>query len=192
MADIVLYHHVQGLYRGRACLCRHVAAVGHTVHTPDLFDGETFETLDEGMAHAQDVGFGALLDQGVQAADGLGSDLVFAGFSLGVMPAQQLAQTRSDARGAVLMHVCLPASEFGRAWPDGVPVQVHAMDADPLFVEGGDFDAARELVDATGQAELFLYAGTSHLFADSSLASYEPDAADLLAQRVVAFLDDLG
>lgn len=191
MAEVMLYHHVQGLTDGVRAFAEELRGAGHTVHTPDLFDGQTFATLDEGMAHAQKVGFGALLEQGVEAAQGLNSDVVFAGFSLGVMPAQQLAQTRSGCRGAVLMHACLPVSEFGGAWPDGVPVQVHGMDADPIFAGDGDLEAARALVDSTDHAELFVYPGKSHLFADSSLPSYDADAASLLTQRVATFLDDL-
>ncbi len=164
---------------------------GHTVHTPDLLGGRTFATIEEGMAHAREVGFGVLLERGVAAAEALSSPgVVYGGFSSGVMPAQQLAQTRADARGALLLHACLPVSEFGERWPDGVPVQVHGMDADPFFAEeDGDLGAARELVASTDQAELFLYPGDEHLFTDSSLASYEPAAAQLLMERVLAFLE---
>ncbi len=83
----------------------------------------------------------------------------------------------------------MPPSEFG-AWPDGVPVQIHGMDADPMFVEEGDLEAARELVAATDDAELFLYPGSEHYFADSSLPSYDADAAALLTERVLEFLRD--
>ncbi len=193
MAEIVLYHHVQGLTAGVVAFADELRGAGHTVHTPDLFDGRTFATIDDGMAHARGVGFGALLERGVAAAEAQSSSgLVFAGFSLGAMPAQRLAQTRADARGALLFHACLPVAEFGERWPDGVPVQVHGMDADPFFAEeGGDLDAARELVASTEKAELFLYPGDEHLFADSSLPSHDPQAAKLLLERVLGFLDDL-
>ena len=191
MAEIVLYHHVQGLTEGVVAFADELRRAGHTVHTPDLLGGRTFATIDEGMAHARDVGFGVLLERGVAAAEALSSPgVVYGGFSSGVMPAQQLAQTRADARGALLLHACLPVSEFGERWPDGVPVQVHGMDADPFFAEeDGDLGAARELVASTDQAELFLYPGDEHLFTDSSLASYEPAAAQLVMERVLAFLE---
>src|SRR5688572_28135042 len=169
LAEIVLFHHVQGLTPGVVAFADELRAVGHTVHTPDLFDGRTFPTLDEGMAFAKSVGFDAILDRGVSEAEALGTDMVYAGFSLGVMPAQKLAQTRAGARGALLIDACLPVEEFGDRWPETVPVQVHGMDADPNFVDGGDLDAARALVGSTDQAELFLYPGNVHLFADSSL-----------------------
>jgi dienelactone hydrolase len=194
MAEVVLYHHVQGLTTGVQSFADELRRAGHTVHTPDLFDGRTFATIEEGMAHAREVGFGALLERGVAAAEGLASGgVVYAGFSSGVMPAQQLAQTRADARGALLFDACLPVSEFGERWPEGVPVQVHGMDADPFFAEeGGDLDAARDLVASTEQAELFLYPGDKHLFTDSSLPSYDPTAAHLLMERVLHFLDNVG
>jgi dienelactone hydrolase len=187
MAEVLLYHHVQGLTGGVRSFADTLREAGHTVHTPDLFDGRTFDTIDEGMAFAQEAGFGTLAERGVAAAEDIRPEVVYAGFSFGVMPAQQLAQTQPGARGALLMYSCLPVSEFGERWPDGVPVQVHGKDADPFFLE--DIDAARALVDSTERAELFLYPGEEHLFADSSLPSYDADAAALLTERVLAFLD---
>jgi dienelactone hydrolase len=162
---------------------------GHRVHTPDLFDGRTFDTIEEGMAFAREAGFGALAERGVAVGEEITSGAVYAGFSFGVMPAQQLAQTRPDARGALLMYSCLPVSEFGEAWPEGVPVQVRGKQADPFFAE--DIETARDLVDSAARAELFLYPGEEHLFADSSLPAYDAAAAALLTERVVAFLDGL-
>lgn len=188
MAEILLFHHAQGLTPGVTAFAEELRRAGHPVHTPDLFEGRTFDTVQEGVQHAEQVGFGELLERGVRAADDLPAELVYAGFSLGVLPAQQLAQTRAGARGALLFHSCVPVSEFSAAWPDEVPVQVHAMEADPFFVEEGDVDAARELVAAASNAELFLYPGNQHLFADSSLASYDPQAAALLTRRVLDFL----
>ena len=192
MAEIALFHHVQGLTEGVRAFADELRAAGHTVHTPDLFDGRTFPTLDEGIAYAGTVGFGTILDQGVAAAESLGPDLVYAGFSMGVMPAQKLAQTRAGARGALFFDSCLPVSEFSAAWPDGVPVQVHGMDADPIFADEGDLDAAQALVDSTDQAELFLYPGNVHLFADSSLPVYDKAATELMTSRVLSFLSKLG
>ena len=124
-------------------------------------------------------------------ADDLPDDLVYAGFSFGEMVAQQLAQTRPGARGALLFYSCIPISgewAFG-PWPDGVPVQIHGADADPYFVGEGDIDAAREIVEQVEDAELFLYPGDQHYFADSSLPSYDAEATKLLTRRVLEFLD---
>jgi dienelactone hydrolase len=187
MAEVVLFHHVQGLTAGVRAFADDLRQAGHTVHTPDLFDGRTFETIDEGLAFAREAGFGALAERGVAAAEGIGPEAVYAGFSSGVMVAQQLAQTRPGARGALLFYSCLPVSEFGGAWPEGVRVQVHGKEDDPFFVE--DLEAAQALADSTDGAELFLYPGTEHLFADSSLPAYDAAAATLLMERVLAFLD---
>lgn len=188
MAEIVLFHHVLGLTPGVVAFAERLRAAGHTVHTPDLFDGRTFEDIEGGMGFVGEVGFGEVLAPAERAVDGLPDQLVYAGFSLGAAPAQKLAQTRHGARGALLFDSCIPVSEFGSTWPEGVPVQVHAMDADPFFVDGGDIDAARELVEEAEEAELFLYAGDQHLFADSSLPSYDAEASALLIRRVLDFL----
>jgi dienelactone hydrolase len=187
MTEVVLYHHVQGLTEGVRSFAEGLREAGHTVHTPDLFDERTFATLEDGMAYAREAGFGALAERGVAAAEGIGPDAVYAGFSFGVMVAQQLAQTRAGARGALLMYSCLPVTEFGEAWPEGVPVQVHGKEADPFFAE--DLEAARALVDSTDRAELFLYPGEEHLFADPSLPAYDSAASSLLTNRVLAFLE---
>ncbi|MGO8959929.1 MAG: dienelactone hydrolase family protein [Streptosporangiaceae bacterium] len=191
MAELVLYHHAHGLTNGVQAFAAELRQAGHTVHVPDLYEGHTFDTLEEGLAYARQAGFDNLMERGVSAVDGLADALVYAGFSLGVMPAQQLAQTRAGARGALLFDACLPVSEFGDAWPAGVPVQIHGMDADPFFAGEGDIDAARALVDSAEQAELFLYPGKEHLFADSSLPSYDQAAASLLMRRVLDFLDGI-
>jgi len=188
MTEVLLFHHAQGQTAGFLAFADGLRRAGHTVHAPDLYDGRTFDTLDEGVAYGGEIGFGEVMERGVRAANGLPAELVYAGFSLGVMPAQKLAQTRAGARGALLFHACLPTSEFGSAWPADVPVQVHGMDADPVFVDEGDLDAARALVESASQAELFLYHGDQHLFADASLPSYDTTAAALLRQRVLEFL----
>jgi dienelactone hydrolase len=190
MAEVLLFHHAQGQTAGFHAFADELRSAGHTVHTPDLFDGRTFGSIDEGLAYAQEVGFGEIIERGVRAANGLPNELVYAGFSLGVVPAQKLAQTRAGARGALLFYSCVPTSEFGTSWPADVPVQIHGMDADPFFVGEGDIDAARELVESAKDAELFLYPGDQHYFADSSLPSYDESAATLLMQRVLAFLED--
>jgi len=189
MAEVVLFHHAQGLTPGVVAFADELRRAGHTVHTPDLFEGRTFGSLDEGMRYAQQIGFpGEVIGRAVRAAGGLPAELVYAGFSLGEVAAQKLAQTRPGARGALLFYSCVPVSAFGPAWPAAVPVQVHGMDADPVFVGEGDIDAARELIEQARDGELFLYPGDQHYFADSSLPSYDADATALLVQRVLAFL----
>ena len=188
MAEILLFHHALGLTTGVTDFADRLRGAGHTVHTPDLYEGRTFQTLEDGVGHARETGFGTILERGVDAADDLPSGLVYAGVSLGAMPAQKLAQTRPGTQGALLLEACVPPSEFGSSWPGGVPVQIHGMDADPSFADEGDLDAARALVEEADEAELFLYPGDSHLFTDSSLPSYDAEAAELLTMRVLEFL----
>ena len=187
MTDVVLYHHVLGLTDGVRAFADELRQAGHTVHTPDMFEGRIFDTIDDGIAFAREEGFAELAGRGVAAAEQIGPGAVYAGFSFGVIPAQQLAQTRPGTRGALFMYSCLPVSEFGSTWPEGVPVQVHAKEDDPEFAE--DREAAQELVGSTDNAELFLYPGKEHLFADSSASDYDPDASALLMDRVREFLD---
>ncbi|GAA4880985.1 dienelactone hydrolase family protein [Serinicoccus chungangensis] len=186
MAELLLFHHIQGLTEGVEALAEDLRADGHVVHVPDLYDGRVFDSIEEGFAHARATGFDALRERGAAAADGLGDDLVYAGLSFGVTIAQRLAQTRPGARGALLLHSCLPVSEFGGSWPEGVPVQIHGMADDEFFEE--DLPAARELAEAHPGAELFVYPGDQHLFTDRSLEAYDADAAALVTRRVRAFL----
>jgi dienelactone hydrolase len=190
MAEVLLFHHAQGVTPGITAFADQLRGAGHAVHVPDLFDGRTFGSIDEGMGFVKSEGFDALRERGVRTADDLPADLVYAGFSFGETIAQQLAQTRPGARGALLFYSCIPITgewAFG-PWPDGVPVQIHGADHDPIFVDEGDIDAAREIVAAVPDAELFLYPSDQHYFADSSLPSYDPEATALLTRRVLEFL----
>jgi dienelactone hydrolase len=191
MTDVIVFHHAQGLTEGVREFADELCSAGHRVTVPDLYEGATFDNLEDGVGYAQKVGFDTIIERGRLAADSLPDQIVYAGFSLGVMPAQMLAQTRPGAKGALLFHSCVPASEFGSPWPQGVPLQIHAMEADEFFVSEGDLEAARHLVDAVGEAELFLYPGDQHLFADRSLPSYDHGAATLLTRRVLSFLGNI-
>lgn len=190
MAEVLLFHHAQGLTPGVVAFADELRAAGHTVHTPDLFDGRTFDSIPDGMGYIEGQGFEAMRDRAVRLADDLPAELVYIGFSFGVVPAQMLAQTRPGAKGAVLFYSAIPVSgewAFG-PWPKGVPVQIHGADNDPIFIGEGDVDAAREIVATADDAELFLYPGDQHYFADSSLPSYDPAATKLALERVKALL----
>lgn len=189
MAEVLVFHHGHGLTVGVRKFAEQLRQAGHTVHVPDLFEGQVFDSLEEGMVYAENAGFGTVIARGTAVAEEFPAELVYLGFSLGVLPAQKLAQTRPGAKGALLLEACLPASEFGGAWPQDVPVQVHGMDADPFFAGEGDVDAARALVETAADAELFLYPGDRHLFTDSSLPSHDAHAATQTTHRVLSFLD---
>jgi dienelactone hydrolase len=190
MATVLLFHHAQGQTPGFLTFADDLRAAGHTVHAPDLYDGRTFDDLREGVAYAERVGFAEVIRRGAEAAKELPAELVYAGFSLGVLPAQALAQTRPGARGALLFHACVALSEFATAWPEAVPLQIHMMDADQ-WAEA-DRAAAEALVETIPTAELFLYPGSAHLFADPSLTDYDEEAARRLKERTLAFLRRVG
>jgi dienelactone hydrolase len=164
MAEVVLFHHVQGLTDGMLAFAGELRAGGHTVHAPDLFDGERPATIDDGIALVQSIGDEVLSERVDRAVAGLPEGLVYAGFSLGAATAQRLAQTRPGARGALLYEGCLPISgEWGTGpWPEGVPVQVHGMDKDPFFALEGDIDDQGEpLIPETMLKFNACYIGTS-------------------------------
>lgn len=188
MAEVVLFHHAQGLTSGVLSFADQLGAAGHLVHTPDLYEGQTFDTLEAGVEHGDNVlGMETVLERAHRTVEDLPERVVYAGFSLGAIPAQMLAQTRPGAKGAVLMHACVDPVNFG-AWPHEVRLQVHSMEGDEWF----EPDVARALVGGVGGAELFLYPGSGHLFADRDLEDYDEPAATLLTERVLGLLDATG
>jgi dienelactone hydrolase len=191
VTEVLLFHHALGLTDGVLAFADDLRAAGHVVHTPDLYEGKTFDTVPDGVANARSIGFGTIMERGAAAAEGLPGDLVYAGFSLGVMSAQALAQTRPGARGGLFLYAFLDPSEFDGPWPGGVPAQIHMMEDDPE-VQEGDLDAARAFDAATETAELFLYPGDKHLFADRSFSDYDEAAASLLRERTLEFLARVG
>jgi dienelactone hydrolase len=193
MAEVVLFHHLQGLTAGVLAFADQLRSGGHTVHTPDLFGGERPASLEDGQALTQRLGDETLDERAAQALAGLPAGVVYAGISYGVMAAQRFAQTRPGAAGALLYEACLPISGQWAIgpWPDGVPVQVHGMEKDPFFGLEGDIDAARELVATAPRAELFVYPGDRHLFTDSSLPTYDAEATALVLERSREFLGRL-
>jgi dienelactone hydrolase len=196
MAEVVLFHHVQGLTDGVRAFAEGLREGGHTVHTPDLFDGRTAESLDDGFAITKELGDEELDRRADAAVADLPGALVLAGISFGVGPAQRIAQTRPGVSGALLYEACYPITgewAFG-PWPEGVPVQVHGMADDPFFGKEGDLDAARELVATVGpeRGELFVYPGEVHLFTDSTLPTYDAGATALVLARSRQLLDRLG
>jgi dienelactone hydrolase len=191
MAEVLFFHHVQGLTSGITALAESLRAAGHTVHTPDLFGGRVLGSLEEGIGHTEALDPAQVQEQVDGIAAELPAGLVYAGISWGGAHAQRLAQTRPGARGAVLLEAFVPLTapwSFG-PWPDGVPVQVHGKEGDRFFAGEGDLDGARELVATVGPlAELHVYPGDEHLFCDSSLPSSDPAATGLLTRRVLGFL----
>lgn len=184
MAELLLFHHALGLTPGVVAFADRLRAAGHEVTTPDLYRGATFDTLDDGVAHAEEIGMETIVERGVAAADGLPVDVVYAGFSLGVLPAQKLAQTRAGALGALLYHEGVAAENFGAPWPQDVALQVHVSERDPWC----ELDVTRALVEEATDGELFLYPGAAHLFTDLSSDEYDAQATDAVVERSLRFL----
>jgi dienelactone hydrolase len=188
MTDAVLFHHAQGLTPGIQAFAYQLGASGNNVRVPDLYDGMTFQTLEEGVAHAEQIGFEELISAGEQAVEELAAEVVYAGFSVGAMIAHKLAQNRPGALGAVLYHHGdVPITTFGETWPEGVDVQIHVNEDDEFC----DMDVVEEFVEKAGEkanAELYTYPGAAHLFADFSLSDYDPESAELVLQRTLDFL----
>lgn len=191
MAEVLLFHHALGCTKGMHDFANALRSAGHTVHVPDLYDGNVFSTIEEGIAYAGQIGFETITERGEEAARALPREIVYAGFSLGVVPAQKLAQTREGALGALFISARLPASSFGSSWPENLPVHIHAMDADPFFNEDGDAEAASQIAGTAARGKLFLYPGRQHLFADSSLPAYDAAAGALLMKHALDFLGQL-
>jgi dienelactone hydrolase len=187
MAQIVLFHHVMGLGPGTIALGERLGALGHRVETPDLFNGVTFPDIPAGLAHLEAIGFETLVARAHDAVSGLGQRVVYAGLSMGVIPAIALSITRPGALGAIALESFVPPSFFG-TWPEGLPLTIHGMDADPEFAGSGDLAAARDFATAHPEAELFTYPGDRHLFLDDSLPSHDPAASDAVLARLATFL----
>ena len=185
MSEIVLFHSALGLRPAVHRFADALRGAGHTVHTPDLYDGEVFDDLDAGVAKRDALGIPEIARRGAAAVEGLGDDLVYAGFSLGTGPAQMLAQTRPGARAALLMHGALPPDAFEVPWPSEVPVEIHTKQSDPWV----DMDAAHAVVAAARDGALHTYPGEAHLFADPDLPGYDAEAATLMLERAMRFVE---
>ena len=185
MAHLVLFHHALGLTDGVRSFAGEIRDAGHDVTTPDLFDGRTFAAVEDGVALAESIGFDAVIERGVDAVSSVDGRFVVAGFSLGVLPAQKLAQTDARVDGAILLHSAVPPSMFGDGWPDGRPVSIHVAESDPFAEE--DREAIESLSDDAG-ADVFTYPGSGHLIAEVGHTDHDPTAHDLIVERTIAFL----
>jgi dienelactone hydrolase len=186
MADVIVFHHAHGVTSGLRRFADRLVSAGHRVMIPDLFDGETFDDVEDGVAYAESVGFDTIIDRGAAAASAVDGQFATIGFSLGVLPAQHLAQTHSRAVGAVLCHAAIALGTFADAWPERVGLQLHTSERDAW----GDIDEARALAAAVPDAELYEYDTAAHLVTDSSLADYDPAIAELVVDRALVFLAD--
>lgn len=193
MAEIVLFHSALGLRPGVTAAADRLREVGHTVYVPDYYDGEVFDDLDDGLRKRDELGYAEIARRAKEAVADLPAGLVFAGFSLGTLPAELLAAARPGVRGALLMHGALPVEELGgfgvERWPAGAPVQVHYAAEDP-WVEAEEVAALGGAVKGAGAAFAeHTYPGSGHLFTDPDLPEYDRASSEAMWRRALAFLD---
>lgn len=191
-AEIVLFHSAYGLRPAVLHFAERLRGAGFRVHAPDLYDGEVFSDRADAIRKIQELGFDGMLKRAEESVAPLPGGLIYAGFSNGGAAAELLAATRPGARAAVLIHAPLMVKDLGwTTWPADVPVQVHFADKDPIRNQSV-IDALAAKVRASGSSfEQFDYAAPGHLFADPGMPAYDAAAAELLFQRVVAFVGSL-
>lgn len=188
MTHVVLFHHVLGLTPGVSALADQLSSAGHRVETPDLFAGQAFTDIAAGLAHVNELGEVELLERAEHACAGLPAGIVYAGLSLGVVPAQHLLQTRAGATGAVLLHSFIPPRQVAGQWPTNCPVELYGTAADPFFVDDGDLDAARDWQATHPNLHLHLYPGSGHLFLEPGMPDHDPDLARTVTRDILAAL----
>lgn len=184
MADIILFHHAQGLTPGVQAFADRLRKAGHLVIVPDYYEGRTFDSIVAGVAHAESIGFARVIDRAIATVQPLPSPVVVAGFSLGTLPAQKLAQTHPGVIAAVLYQGGVPPETFEAPWPAAVALQVHVVEDDAW----NDMDETEPLIEASG-GQLLVYPGTSHLVADNSHPDYDPEIAAEMVEQTLGFLE---
>ena len=189
MTEIVLFHHLLGLTPGVKAFAERLRAAGHTVHLPDQLRGRTFDSYEAAMDNARQTGFDTITRRALDAAAELPQRVVYAGFSMGALAAQELLQTSPETLGGVLMHGFGDPRLLPGRWPETIPVQYHTMAADPLAVEDGDIVAAEGVADRHANLECFLSPGKYHLFTDSSLPEYDAAATEQVTSRILGLLE---
>lgn len=185
MAEVVLFHHSGGLTPGVRAFADLLRERGHTVHTPDLFEGRTFADVAEGVAFAEEVGEDVFARRAAEAVAGLPAELVYGGMSFGAARAAEQALARPGARGAFFLYGAVAPSWWSATWPDAVPVQAHVAEGDPWR----EPEAEDELVGFGG--ELFVYPCAGHLFAEVGHPDLDPACAEIVRERVRTFVDGL-
>jgi dienelactone hydrolase len=194
MAEVVMFHSVLGLRPAVQDAAERLRVAGHTVHTPDLFDGEVFDNIDDGMRKEETIGSREIARRAEEAVAELPAELVFAGFSMGLVYAEWLAASRPGALGAVLMHGAVPVEGlteyFGvERWPAGVPVQVHYAADDPWVEAEQEVIPLGDAVRGAGaEFEQYVYPGSGHLFADPNFFEYDLASSEAMWERVISFL----
>ncbi|MEU9193451.1 dienelactone hydrolase family protein [Streptomyces hundungensis] len=188
--NIMLFHSVHGMRPAVREAAERLRAAGHEVHVPDLYEGRTAETAEEGARLKDEIGKEELLKRAVLAAAPYSErGLVYAGFSLGGSIAQTLALGDEKARGLLLFHGTSDMAENTAV--DELPVQLHVADPDPF--ESADWLNSwyLQMRRAGADVEIYRYPGAGHLYTDPELPDYDEASAELTWRTALGFLDSL-
>ncbi len=189
MATVVLFHSALGLTGHLRQWADILEQDGHTVLTPDLFDGHTFTDLDAGVDHVDAEGVEHWVARARELTARVQGPRIYAGFSLGGAVAEILALTEPDAAGLVVMHGAISPAWFEiHEWPVDLVAQLHYAARDP-WVDADDNAAFLELA---GEAcEEFVYPGEGHLFGFEGWHEYDEVASHDMYERVSEFLSEV-
>ncbi|MFI5618451.1 dienelactone hydrolase family protein [Streptomyces sp. NPDC051567] len=188
--NIMLFHSTYGLRPAVHEAADRLRAAGHQVQVPDLFEGRTFETAEEGMAHQDEIGRDELLKRAVLASAPFSDQgLVYAGLSFGGSVAQHLALADDKARGLLLLHGTADLEEGASV--DELPVQLHIADPDPFETHDWLNAWYLRMRRAGADVEIHRYPGAGHLFTDPGLDDYDAEAAERTWKAALGFLDTL-
>ena len=187
MVEIVLFHHVRGLTEGVEAFAQTLRDAGHAVHTPDVFDGRTFADIHDGIAFVESVGEETFAARAVELVAPMPADVVYGGMSMGAARAAEQVLARPGAKGAFFLYGTIAPSWWEATWPAGVPSQAHVTDRD----EYREPDAEAEYLADVPGADLYIYPGSGHLFAEPGDPDYDEQTAHLATERVLSFLSAL-
>lgn len=198
MAQIVLFHSAYGLRPAVHAAAERLRAAGHQVTTPDLYDGRTFDTVEEGMAYKDEITQNELLRRAIGAVAPLltpaagatapADGLVYAGFSLGGALAQNLALADEHAKGLLLLH---GTSDIRDDAATGIPVQLHVAEPDPFEPEDWLNAWYLRMRKAGADVEVHRYRGAGHVFTDPDLPDHDAEAAERTWAVALDFLAEL-
>ena len=188
MTTIALFHSVLGVRPGVLAAADRLRAAGHQVRVVDQYDGEVFDDYAPAGAHVERVGFPALMAAALDGVADLPDGFVAAGFSNGAGMAEYVA-LQGRCSGALMISGALPLAMLGAsAWPSGVPVQLHAAEADPMRHQEWNDAFVADVRESGATVEVFDYPVRGHLFTDPSLpGEFDAVATELLWERALAF-----
>ncbi len=188
--NIMLFHSTYGLRPAVRAAADRLRAAGHEVWMLDLFEGRTFETVEEGMAFNDGIGKEELLRRAVLAAAPYSSAAWCTRGSRSAPPSRR--PWRSATRRPLGCCSCTARRTSPRARRWTRPVELHVAEPDP-FENCNDRPSAwyLQMQRAGADVEIYRYAGAGHLYTDPDLPDYDEEAAEATWRVALGFLDSL-